>query len=112
MSCGSGVTPGGAAPSFAARIATAFGGRPGPNPMPFPSGPTIASARGGSGAPRPTRACAAPFAQTITAATAIVAVQSHEGDIASPAPRAIARRTHDSSIAHDLANCAGEVLKG
>src|SRR5687768_8881010 len=112
MSCGSGVTPGGAAPSLAARIATALSGSPGPNAMPLPSGPMIASARGGNGAPRPTRACAAAFAQTITAATAIVAVQSHEGDIASPAPRAIARRTRDSSIAHDAANGAGEVLNG
>src|SRR5688572_4396193 len=84
MSCGSGVTPGGAAPSLAARIATAFAGRPGPNAMPLPSGPMIASARGGSGAPRPMRDCAAAFEQMTTAATATVAVRSREDDIALP----------------------------
>jgi len=46
------------------------------------------------------------------AVTTIVAVQSREGDIASPAPRALARRPRDSAIAHDAANRAGEVLNG
>jgi hypothetical protein len=60
-------------------------GRPGPKAMPLPSGPTIASARGGSGAPRPTRAWATASAATIIAVTAIAAVQSREADIASSA---------------------------
>src|SRR5688572_33511907 len=72
--------PGGEAPFLAARIGTALSGKPGPKAMPLPSGPTLAAAGGGSGAPRPTRGCAVTFAQAAMLTTANAA-QRQEGDM-------------------------------
>src|SRR5882672_662657 len=74
MSCGSGVTPAGVAPSRAAKIGALPGGMPAPVKRPFPSEPTITGGWSGSRAPRPALVCgqAVEIEQNAAAAAAAI----------------------------------------